>query len=72
MLHDLHGKRVNACLQFVIKSLHHGPVLREPRHPVKVTGRDSDAEMGLAAFAPAAMSTVTLGFVDDLENVRLE
>jgi hypothetical protein len=50
---DLDGQGMNAALEFAIERCHHFTVLRNPRLPGKMTGRDSDAEMGFARFPPS-------------------
>jgi len=65
---NLDCKRVHTCFYFIIERFHHSAVLRNARKIGKMTGRDSDAEMGIASFPPATMPTMQLAFVGNLEH----
>jgi hypothetical protein len=61
-----------ARFELVVEGGHDRTVLRHARLTGKLAGRDSDAEMRLAAFLPSGMSTMALALVDHLKVERSE
>jgi hypothetical protein len=61
---DLDGEGVHPILKFLIERLHHRAMTREPAHGGKPGGGDADPEVGLAAGAPASVTSMFFAFVD--------
>lgn len=64
----LDGERMYATGKLFGQLLIDRPVPVDTAHSGKGLGDNTDAEVGLAAFAPAAMAAVFLGLVNHLDR----
>ncbi len=64
------GKRMDAAGKLIGQELVDLAVTVDPAHAGKHRRNDPDTEMGFATFAPAAMTAMFLGFVDNIEKFR--
>ncbi|KKB78359.1 hypothetical protein VW35_12055 [Devosia soli] len=58
---------MDAVLELGVQRFEYRAVLRHAAQAVKIAGRDSDSEMGLAPFAPSGMASMFVRFVDHFE-----
>jgi hypothetical protein len=64
---NLDIERVDAIFQFRVQRFEYRAVLRHAAQAVKIAGRDSDSEMGLAPFAPSGMASMLVRFIEHFE-----
>ncbi len=67
---DLDGKCVDTVFEFFGQGLVDGPVLGDTVHAFEGLRGNLNPEMSFAAFTPAAMAPVLLGFVDYIQGFR--